>query len=215
MNKRNPKVDAYFTAGCGRCQLVNTPECKVHNWDAELEKLREIILECGLTEELKWNHPVYTSQKNNIVLIGAFNENCVISFFKGALLKDANKILQKPGENTQAGRVVRFTGVRKIVELENVLKDYIFEAIEIEKAGLKVEFKKTSEYEIPEELQNKLEENPALKTAFEALTPGRQRGYILHFAQPKQSKTREERIKKCIPRILIGKGLNDDYSMRK
>ena len=215
MNKMNPKVDVYFTDGCGRCPLFATPNCKVHNWTAELAKLREIVLDCGLTEELKWNHPVYTWQKSNIILLGAFNENCVISFFKGALLKNASRILSKPGENTQAARVGRFTDVREIFELESILKEYIFEAVEIEKAGLKVNLKKTSEYEMPTEFQNKLNENPTLKNAFESLTPGRQRAYILHFSQPKQSKTRAERVEKCLPKILIGKGLTDDYSMRK
>ncbi len=211
MNKLNPKVDVYFTAGCGRCPLVNTPECKVHNWDAELAMLREIVLDCGLNEELKWSHPVYTFQKNNIVMIGAFKENCVLSFFKGALLKDSAKILSKPGENTQAGRVIRFTNVQEIVALESIIKAYIYEAIEVEKAGLKVNLKTTSDFIIPEEFQTKLDEIPALKTAFESLTPGRQRAYILHFSQPKQSKTRLERIENCVPQILIGKGLNDDY----
>jgi uncharacterized protein YdeI (YjbR/CyaY-like superfamily) len=205
----NPKVDAYFTAGCGRCPLVNTPECKVHNWEKELEMLRTIVLDCGLTEELKWSHPVYTFQGNNIILIGAFKENCVISFFKGALLTDTDKILCKPGKNTQAGRVIRFTNVREIVKMESIIKAYIYEAIEIEKAGLKVEFKTIEEHKIPEEFQTKLEEISALKTAFNALTSGRQRGYLLHFSQPKQSKTREARIERCMPQILIGKGLND------
>ncbi len=205
----NPKVDVYFTAGCGRCPLGNTPECKVHNWQAELEKLREIILDCGLDEELKWGVPVYTFEKNNILLIGAFKDNCVLSFFKGALLKDAQNILKKPGENTQAGRVIRFTDVREVAKLESVLKAFIYEAVEVEKAGLKVPLKKTSEFIIPEEFQDKLDEIPSLKPAFEALTPGRQRGYILYFSQPKQSQTRASRIEKCMPRILIGKGLND------
>ncbi len=215
MNKPNPKVDVYFAAGCGRCSLVNTPECKVHNWDAELAMLREIVLDCGLDEELKWSHPVYTSQKSNIVLIGAFNENCVLSFFKGALLKDKKGILTKQGENTQSARVIRFTDVQKIIELESVIKSYIHEAIEVEKLGLKVEYKDVLQYEIPEELQNKLDENEAFKNAFNTLTPGRQKGYILHFSQPKQSATRESRITRCVPQIMMGKGLNDDYSMRK
>ena len=215
MKRTNPKVDVYFTAGCGRCKLFNTPECKVHNWTRELAKLREIVLECGLEEELKWSHPVYTLQNSNIVMIGAFNENCVLSFFKGALLKDANGILSKQGENTQAARVIRFTKVREIAQMEDVLKAYIFEAIEVEKLGLKVDFKQTSDYAIPEELKNKLNEDSSFSNAFYTLTPGRQRGYILHFSQPKQSKTRVERIEKCMPKILIGKGLNDDYSMRK
>ena len=209
MNKMNPKVDVYFTAGCGRCPLMNTPQCKVHHWREELEKLRMIILDRGLTEELKWGVPCYTFQNSNIVLIGAFKEYCVISFFKGALLKDAEGILSKPGENSQAGRVIRFTDVREIAELEPVLKDYLDEAVEVEKAGLKVNFKKPAEFVVPEEFQNKLAVSPDLKNAFEALTPGRRRGYILYFSQPKQSKTRAARIEKCTPQILIGKGLND------
>lgn len=209
MNKMNPKVDTYFTTGCGRCELFATPECKVHNWTEELAKLREIVLDCGLTEELKWSHPVYTFQKSNIILLGAFKENCVISFFKGVLLKDAHGILSKQGENMQSARVVKFTNVQQILEKETVLETYIYEAIEVEKADLKVEFKDVSEYSIPEELQNKLDENFSFKNAFYSLTPGRQKGYILHFSQPKQSKTRLERIEKLIPQIMIGKGLND------
>ena len=205
----NPKVDVYFTAGCGRCPLVNTPECKVHNWDTELETLRKIVLDCGLEEELKWSIPCYTFQKNNIILLSAFNEYCVLSFFKGALLNDTNSILIQQTENTQATRQIRFTDVREIIEMESIIKAYIYEAVEVEKAGLKVEFKKTSEFKMPEEFQNKLAEIPALKAAFEALTPGRQRAYILYFSQPKQTKTRESRIERCMRQILIGKGLND------
>jgi uncharacterized protein YdeI (YjbR/CyaY-like superfamily) len=204
----NPKVDVYFATGCGRCPLGNTPRCKVHNWQEELEKLRMIILDCGLTEELKWGVACYTWQKSNIILLSAFNEYCALSFLKGALLKDANSILKKPGENTQAGRVIRFTDVLEIARMEPVLKAYIHEAVEVEKAGLKVNFKKNPE-PVPEELQNKLDKIPALKTAFYALTPGRQRGYILYFSQPKQSKTRESRIEKCVPQILNGEGLNE------
>ena len=209
MNNMNPRVNIYFTAGCGRCPLGNTPACKVNKWQEELEKLRTIILDCGLDEELKWGVPCYTFQKNNIVLIGAFKEYCALSFFKGALLKDANGVLSKPGQNTQSGRLIRFTGVRGIVELESILKAYIYEAIEVEKAGLKVNFKKTSEFVIPEEFQNKLDKIPALKTAFYALTPGRQRAYILYFSAPKQSKTRESRVERYTRQILSGKGLND------
>jgi uncharacterized protein YdeI (YjbR/CyaY-like superfamily) len=205
----NPKVDVYFTAGCGRCPLGNTPHCKVHNWREELEKLRSIILACGLTEELKWGVSCYTFQKSNIILLSAFNEYCALSFFKGALLNDANGILKKPGQNTQAARLIRFTNVREIVETEPILKAYIYEAVEAEKAGLKVNFKKITEHIIPEELQNKLDEIPALQTAFDALTPGRQRAYILYFSQPKQSKTRESRVEKCMQQILNGKGLNE------
>ena len=205
----NPKVDVYFTAGCGRCPLMNTPECKVHNWDTELETLRMILLDCGLDEELKWSIPCYTFQKNNIILLSAFNEYCALSFFKGALLNDANGILIQQTENTQATRQIRFTDVREIIEMESIIKAYIYEAVEVEKAGLKVEFKKTSEFKMPEEFQNKLAEIPALKAAFETLTPGRQRAYILYFSQPKQTKTRESRIERCMRQILIGKGLND------
>lgn len=191
-----------------RCPLGATPDCKVNNWPEELEKLRMIVLDCGLTEELKWGVPCYTFQKSNVLIISAFKEYCSLSFFKGALLKDAHRILEKPGENTQAGRLVKFTNVKQIVELEPVLKEYIYEAVEAEKAGLKVNTKKNPE-PIPEELQNKFEDIPALKTAFDALTPGRQRAYILHFSAPKQSKTRVSRIEKYMEKILAGKGLND------
>jgi len=167
-----------------------------------------IILDCQLTEELKWGKPCYTFQKSNIVILQGFKEFCALLFAKGALLNDPNSILEKPGENTQAARRIPFTNVREIVEMEPVLKAYINEAIEAEKAGLKVNFKKNPE-PIPEELQNKLDAIPALKTAFEALTPGRQRAYILCFSAPKQSKTRESRVEKCMQQILNGKGLND------
>lgn len=205
----NPKVDTYLAVGCGRCPLMNTPECKVHNWTEELETLREIVLDFGLTEELKWGVPCYTFEGNNIAIVSAFKEYCAISFFKGVLLKDVNGILSKQGENSQSGRLVKFTDVPQIIEKESILKEYIREAVEIEKAGLKVEFKDVSEYEIPDELQNKLNQNEAFKNAFNALTPGRQKGYILHFSQPKQSKTRESRIEKSMPRIFLGKGLNE------
>jgi uncharacterized protein YdeI (YjbR/CyaY-like superfamily) len=191
----NPKVDFFFN--------------KAEKWQKEFAKLRTIVLDCGLTEELKWGQPCYMYQKSNIVLIHGFKEYCAILFFKGALLKDAKGILIQQTENVQAGRQVRFTNVREIVKLGAILKAYIMEAIEVEKAGLKVQLKKTSEYSIPEEFQHKLDEDPALKTAFEALTPGRQRAYIFYFSQPKQSKTRESRIEKCMPQIFNGKGLND------
>ncbi len=184
----NPKVDIFFI--------------KAKKWQKELAKLRMIILDCGLTEELKWGQPCYTFQKSNIVLIHGFKEYCALLFFKGALLKDANGILIQQTENVQAA-------VREIVEMEPILKAYIYEAIEVEKAGLKVNFKKTSEFKIPEEFQKKLDETPALKKAFAALTPGRQRGYLFYFSQPKQSKTRESRVEKCKQQILNGKGLND------
>ena len=195
MNTMDPKVDAFIR--------------KAKNWQEEFEKLRMIILGCQLTEELKWGKPCYSFQKSNIVLIHGFKEYCALLFIKGALLKDANGILIQQTNNVQAGRQIRFTNVREIVEMETVLKAYIYEAIEVEKAGLKVNFKKTAEFIILEEFQNKLDENPALKTAFEALTPGRQRAYIFYFSAPKQSKTRESRVEKCMQQILDGKGLND------
>jgi uncharacterized protein YdeI (YjbR/CyaY-like superfamily) len=195
MNKMNPKVDFYFS--------------KAKKWQGELEKLRMIVLDCQLTEELKWGVPCYTFQRSNIVLIHVFKEYCALLFIKGALLNDANGILIQQTENTQAGRQVRFTNVGDIVEMETILKAYIYEAIEVEKAGLKVNFKKNTELIFPEEFQNKLDESPALKTAFDALTPGRQRAYNLYFSAPKQSKTRESRVEKCMQQILNGKGLND------
>ena len=196
MTRTDPKVDGYLR--------------RAKKWQEEFEKLRTIILDCGLTEELKWGHPCYTFEKKNIVLIHGFKEYCALLFFKGALLKDAEGILIQQTKNVQAARQIRFTNVREIVKLKPILKAYIQEAIEAEKAGLKVNFKKTTEFKIPEEFQNKLGELPALKTAFYALTPGRQRAYILHFSQPKQSKTRESRVEKCMRQILNGKGLNDE-----
>jgi uncharacterized protein YdeI (YjbR/CyaY-like superfamily) len=195
MNRMNPKVDFYFG--------------KAKKWQEEFEKLRMIILDCGLTEELKWGVPCYTFEKRNIVLIHGFNEYCALLFFKGALLNDAKGILIQQTQNVQAARQIRFTNVREIVKMKPILKTYIYEAIEVETAGLKYPFKKTTEFIIPEEFQNKLAEIPALKTAFDALTPGRQRGYILYFSAPKQSKTRESRVEKCMQQILNGKGLND------
>jgi len=195
MNMMNHKVDFFFN--------------KAEKWQNEYEKLRMIVIDCGLTEELKWGCPCYTFQKGNIVLIHGFKEYCALLFFKGALIQDANGILVQQTENVQAGRQIRFTTIREIVELEPILKAYIYEAIEVEKAGLEVSFKKHDEYTIPEELQHKFEEIPALKTAFEALTPGRQRAYMLYFSSPKQSKTRESRVEKCIEQILNGIGLDD------
>lgn len=205
----NPKTDRYFTDGCGRCHLGGTPGCKVHNWKDEMKLLRTIILDCGLTEDLKWKVPCYTLAGSNILLMSAFKEYCAVSFFKGSLLSDTHGILEKPGENSQATRLIKYTGIREILETESVLKAFIFEAIEAEKAGLKVDFKKAGEYRVPEEFQRKLDELPALKTAYNALTPGRQKGYLLYFSQPKQSKTREARIEKCMERIFQGRGLHD------
>ena len=206
---RNSTVDDYLAQGCGGCPLYDTPECKVHFWTKELQLLRSIALDCGLTEEVKWDIPCYTWNKKNIVLLGAFKENCVLSFFKGMLLRDEYNILEKPGEHTQSVKLVRFTSVDRVVQLEAILREYLFEAIEIEKAGLKVVLKKTEEYEVVEEFTEAMKQVKGLKTAFEQLTPGRQRGYLLHFSQAKQSKTRQERVEKCIPKILAGKGFAD------
>ncbi|WP_281231761.1 YdeI/OmpD-associated family protein [Flavobacterium gelatinilyticum] len=194
-NSANPKVDFYFD--------------KADKWQKELEQLRIIALDCQLTEELKWGSPCYTLGNRNIVLIHAFKEYCAFLFFKGALLKDTDNILIQQSENVQAARQIRFLGLQEIVDLKAVLKTYIYQAIEIEKAGLKVELKKTNEFPVSDEFQNKLDEMPDLKKAFYDLTPGRQRAYLLHFSQPKQSKTREARVEKSISDILKGKGLND------
>jgi uncharacterized protein YdeI (YjbR/CyaY-like superfamily) len=191
----NPKVDFYFH--------------KAGKWQAAVEKLRMIAFDCGLTEELKWGVPCYTFQERNIVLIHVFKEYCAFLFFKGALLHDADGILIQQTANVQAARQVRFTNVREVIKQETILKAYIYEAIEVEKAGLKVPLKKTAAFNMPEEFKNKLDKTPALKTAFEALTPGRQRAYLLYFSAPKQSKTRESRIQKYMQHMLHGKGLND------
>jgi len=193
--KLNPDVDFYIT--------------KAKNWTEELKQLRAIVFDCGLTEELKWGCPCYTFQESNIVLIHMFKEYCALLFFKGALLNDANGILVQQTKNVQSARQVRFTNVKDIIKMKKTLKAYIYEAIEAEKAGLKVDFKEKNELVFPEEFQKKIKENPRLKTAFNALTPGRQRAYNLYFSGAKQSKTRQARIEKYIPQILNGKGLND------
>jgi uncharacterized protein YdeI (YjbR/CyaY-like superfamily) len=195
MNKMNPKVDWFFN--------------KAKQWKEEYEKLRVLALDCGVTEELKWGCPCYTFENKNIVLIHGFKEYCALLFFKGALLNDADNLLIQQTKNVQAARQVRFTRVREIDELKDILKRYIREAIEVEKAGTKMNFKKTTEFNMPEEFQIKLKANPKLKTAFNALTPGRQRGYLLYFSSAKQSKTREARIEKYILQILEGNGLED------
>ena len=191
----NPKVDWFFD--------------KATNWQEEYAALRALALDCGLTEELKWGVPCYTFQKSNIVLIHGFKEYCALLFHKGALLKDDNNLLIQQTENVQAARQIRFKDLAEIMEKAPILKAYIFEAIEVEKAGLKVDFKKTTQYNIPEEFQEILDENKNIKNAFDSLTPGRQRGYLLYFSQPKQSKTREARIKKYLGKILNGQGLDD------
>ena len=193
--KMDPKVDEYFE--------------KLQKWQLELQTLREILNDCMLAETYKWKHPCYTYKNNNIVIIGGFKEYCTINFFKGVLLKDSEKILTKPGENSQSSRIIPFTNVEDIKKLTPIIKSYIFEAIEIEKAGLTVQTKSISDYKIPDELTQKFTENLDFETAFKALTPGRQKGYLLYFSQPKQSKTKISRIEKYTNRILKGKGLND------
>jgi len=193
----NPRVDFYFDKE------------RAGKWYKELEQLRTIALSCGLDEKLKWGCPCYTYQDANIVLIHVFKEYCAFLFFKGALLSDANGILIQQTKNVQSARQIRFTNPREIVKMKTILKAYIYEAIEVEKAGLKVKLKKTSEYKVPEEFQKILDKNSKLKTAFKELTPGRQRGYIFYFSQPKQSITRESRVEKYVKHILNGKGLND------
>jgi len=191
----DPKIDVFLS--------------KAKIWQEELEKLRMIILDCQLTEELKWGKPCYAFQQNNIVILQGFKAYCALLFFKGVLLSDPNGILTKTGENTRVGRQIRFTGIHEIIELEPILKAYIYEAVELEKAGVKVDLKNDNTLVFPEEFQYQLDENQALKIAFNALTPGRQRAYNLYFSAPKQSKTRESRIEKCRHQILNGKGLND------
>jgi uncharacterized protein YdeI (YjbR/CyaY-like superfamily) len=194
-SKENPKVDWFFE--------------KAGKWQEETERLRTIMLECGLDEELKWGCPCYAHNKTNIVLIHAFKDYCALLFFKGALLKDTNGILVQQTENVQSARQIRFTNAREIVKMKAAIKAYVYEAIEVEKAGLKVKLKTTREFKVPEEFQKKLDKMPRLKKAFEALTPGRQKGYLLYFSSAKQSKTREERVKKYMKQILSGKGLED------
>jgi uncharacterized protein YdeI (YjbR/CyaY-like superfamily) len=194
-NSTNPKVDAFL----GRAG----------QWQAEMTKLRAIVLDCDLTEELKWGCPCYTHNDNNVVLIHAFKEYCALLFMKGALLKDEEGILVQQTKNVQAGRQIRFTSLQQVTKMKAVVKAYVQEAIAVEQAGLTVDFKDTGEFDFPDEFQAKLDEMPELQTAFEALTPGRQRGYLLHFAAPKQSKTRVSRIEKCVQHIMSGKGLND------
>jgi uncharacterized protein YdeI (YjbR/CyaY-like superfamily) len=194
-SKANPKVDAFID--------------KAKKWQEELKKLRAILLDSELTEEFKWDQPCYTFQGKNVAILHGLKESCAFAFFKGALLKDVHGVLTAPGKNTQSGRWIKFTSLGEIAEMKSVLKAYVREAIEVEKSGLKVKLRKTSDLKIPEELQTMLDEFPDLKTAFDALTPGRQRAYIYHFSAPKQSKTRESRVLKYMPHILKGKGLLD------
>jgi uncharacterized protein YdeI (YjbR/CyaY-like superfamily) len=192
---KNPKVDAYLE--------------RARQWQEEMTKLRAIVLDCGVTEELKWGCPCYTVNDNNVVLIHAFKEYCALLFMKGTLLKDEEGILVQQTKNVQSGRQIRFTSLQQITKMKAVIKAYVQEAIAVEQAGLKVEFKDTGEFDFPDEFQTKIDEMPELRAAFEALTPGRQRGYLLHFSGAKQSKTRADRIEKCVQHIMNGKGLND------
>jgi uncharacterized protein YdeI (YjbR/CyaY-like superfamily) len=195
MQITNPKVDFFFE--------------KPGKWQGAYKQLRMIILDCGLTEELKWGKPCYTFGNNNIVLIHGFKDYCALLFHKGALLKNDYSILVQQTENVQSARQIRFTDIKEIIDMEAILKAYVYEAIEVERAGLEVDFKKTEDFNIPEEFQEKLDQNPELKAAFQSLTPGRQRGYLLYFSKPKQSKTRASRVEKYTRQILQGKGLND------
>ncbi|MDP4629846.1 MAG: YdeI/OmpD-associated family protein [Flavobacteriales bacterium] len=205
----NPQVDIILEEGCGRCKLVGTPQCRIIIRNLEMKALREIALDTGLDEEVKWGFPTYTFKKKNIFMLGSFKEYSSFMFFKGALLSDPEKILVQPTENSNSGRQLRFTNAKDILKAKKTILAYIFEATEIEKSGAKVEAKKTSEYLMPEELKNKFKELPELKAAFEKLTPGRQRGYLLHFSQAKQSATRLSRIEKCMEAIFNGKGMNE------
>jgi uncharacterized protein YdeI (YjbR/CyaY-like superfamily) len=202
-------ADGYFIDGCGRCSLGGTPECRVNKWANELALLRQIILSCGMQEECKWGHPTYTYKNANVLILAAFKENSTLSFLKGALIQDEAGLLQKPGENSQSARVMRFTSVNQILPIESEIRAYIFEAIEIEKAGLKVETKPATEITLPEELSAQFKLDPKFEAAFRSLTPGRQKGYIYFISEAKQSKTRESRIEKYRAHIMAGKGMTD------
>ncbi|MFY7667271.1 MAG: YdeI/OmpD-associated family protein [Crocinitomicaceae bacterium] len=204
----NQKVNLFLLDGCGRCKLYQTPLCKVHKWPEELNTLRGLILEFGLEEEIKWGFPCYTLNGKNILMLAPFKDNCAISFFKGALLKE-NPILEKSGENSNTFRLIRFQGMEKINQEKETIQQIIQEAIEIEKSGKKLPKTDYATIELPVELENAFEVDHIFKAAFKSLTPGRQRGYILHFSQPKQAQTRMNRIEKCKPAIFNGKGLNE------
>lgn len=205
----NRSAENYFIEGCGRCPLGGTPACKVQLWREELHQLRRIVSNSPLTETCKWGVPCYVYQNQNVLLIGAFKEYCSLSFFKGVLMPDPQGILLSPGANSQSARMIKFTNVDEILARESILHEYLKEAIAVEQSGKKVHFKKIAEFTVPEELELVFEEYPPLRIAFEALTPGRQRGYLLHFSAAKQAKTRHARIQKCIPMILQGKGMNE------
>lgn len=208
MSRMTDQVDVFLEQGCGRCAFGNTPRCKVHPWVPVFKRLRALLLASGLTETVKWGVPCYTHQSKNVAILGPFREFCTLSFFKGALLKDPAGILEKHGEHSQAHRIVRFTDASQVAPLETILSEYLQEAKAIEASGEKVSFKKDPE-PMPAELVMELKDHPALQSAFKRLSPGRQRGYILYFSQPKQSATRTARIRKCKESILQGKGLHD------
>ena len=209
MEKAPANVDVYLAQGCGRCELGGTPGCKVHIWPEELKALRRILLETELKEQIKWGNPCYTYKGANVLTLSALKEFVAISFFKGALLEDVHGVLEKPGPNSQAARYFRFTHLNDIPDHERTIKAYVAEAIELEKSGKEVVFKDVTEYDVPEELQRKFDDDPAFRSAFDALTPGRQKGYLIFISSAKQSQTRENRIEKVSPRIFEGLGLHD------
>lgn len=213
MTQLNPKVDLFIADGCGRCDYYATDKCKVRSWQMELQHLRQIMLETGLVEDVKWGVPVYTHQDKNIVIVSALKDCVTFGFFKGVLLSDPKKILEQQGPSVQSARIIRFTAVDQIINLTDTIKEYVKEAVVIEESGVKVEFKKDLE-PIPDELNDMFEGLPALRDAFYALTPGKQRGYIIHFSQPKQSASRINRIEKCIDKIMNGEGFHDAYKKK-
>ena len=213
MTQLNPKVDLFIADGCGRCDYYATDKCKVRSWQMELQHLRQIMLETGLVEDVKWGVPVYTHQGKNIIIVSALKDCVTFGFFKGVLLSDPKKILEQQGPSVQSARIIRFTAVDQVLNLSNTIKEYVKEAVVIEESGVKVEFKKDLE-PIPDELNDMLEDLPALRDAFYALTPGKQRGYIIHFSQAKQSASRINRIEKCIDKIMNGEGFHDAYKKK-
>ena len=213
MTQLNPKVDLFIADGCGRCDYYATDKCKVRSWQMEFQHLRQSMLETGLVEDVKWGVPVYTHQGKNIVIVSALKDCVTFGFFKGVLLSDPKKILEQQGPSVQSARIIRFTAVDQIINLSDTIKEYVKEAVVIEESGVKVEFKKDLE-PIPDELNDMFEDLPALRDAFYALTPGKQRGYIIHFSQPKQSASRINRIEKCIDKIMNGEGFHDAYKKK-
>jgi uncharacterized protein YdeI (YjbR/CyaY-like superfamily) len=205
----SPLVDLFFIDGCGRCKLYKTAACKVHTWKLELQALRQIALNSGLTEELKWKQPCYTINGKNILIVSAFKESCIINFMKGALLKDPRAILEMPGENSNSSRFIRFKNIDRIIELENTITEYIKEAIEIEQSGVKIISKKVEDYPMPEELNQEFKSDIAFKNAFYSLTPGRQKAYLIYYSSAKQSATKISRIQKTKEAIFNGKGMNE------